>query len=188
MIDNAADFFLCVVQVFLCACAVLVSSAHKRFKFLLHIRYSFIWFMVLLCYRGRSFFHAHVDNVSYLLTCSKVVPMWLLVHGSIVLTGLIVVLHMHVLNSWGGTLYIKCLYCTNPCGGASVCTVLCNCCGGAFVCTVLTVVVVQVGMELLVCAVHPIPGEFYFLWTTKLSNHGGKIGSQESTQFNQSGA
>ena len=38
----------------------------------------------------------------------------------------------------------------------------------------------QVGMELLVCAVHPIPGEFYFLWTTKLSNHGGKIGSQEN--------
>jgi hypothetical protein len=35
-------------------------------------------------------------------------------------------------------------------------------------------------MELLVCAVHPIPGEFYFLWTTKLSNHGGKIGSQEN--------
>ena len=34
------------------------------------------------------------------------------------------------------------------------------------------------GMELLVCAVHPIPGRFYFLWTTKLSNHGGKIGSQ----------
>ena len=34
------------------------------------------------------------------------------------------------------------------------------------------------GMELLVCAVHPVPGRFYFLWTTKLSNHGGKIGSQ----------
>jgi len=36
----------------------------------------------------------------------------------------------------------------------------------------------QVGMELIVCAVHPIPGKFFFLWTTKLSNHGGKIGSQ----------
>ncbi|XP_023334344.1 small conductance calcium-activated potassium channel protein [Eurytemora carolleeae] len=36
----------------------------------------------------------------------------------------------------------------------------------------------QVGMELVVCAVHPIPGKFFFLWTTKLSNHGGKIGSQ----------
>jgi len=36
----------------------------------------------------------------------------------------------------------------------------------------------QVGMELLVCAIHPIPGKFFFLWTTKLSNHGGKIGSQ----------
>ena len=33
-------------------------------------------------------------------------------------------------------------------------------------------------MELVVCAVHPIPGKFFFLWTTKLSNHGGKIGSQ----------
>ena len=39
---------------------------------------------------------------------------------------------------------------------------------------------VQVGMELVVCAVHPIPGKFFFLWTTKLSNHGGKIGSQVS--------
>ena len=37
---------------------------------------------------------------------------------------------------------------------------------------------VRPGMELLVCAVHPVPGRFYFLWTTKLSNHGGKIGSQ----------
>ena len=33
-------------------------------------------------------------------------------------------------------------------------------------------------MELLVCAVHPIPGQLYFTWTTKLSNHGGKIGQQ----------
>jgi potassium intermediate/small conductance calcium-activated channel subfamily N len=38
--------------------------------------------------------------------------------------------------------------------------------------------ITQIGMELVICAVHPIPGEYYFLWTTKLSNHGGKIGSQ----------
>ena len=36
----------------------------------------------------------------------------------------------------------------------------------------------QIGTELAICAVHPIPGRYYFLWTTKLSNHGGKIGSQ----------
>lgn len=38
--------------------------------------------------------------------------------------------------------------------------------------------IAQIGIELLICAVHPIPGRYYFLWTTKLSNHGGKIGSQ----------
>ena len=38
--------------------------------------------------------------------------------------------------------------------------------------------IIQIGTEMLVCAVHPIPGRYYFLWTTKLSNHGGKIGSQ----------
>ena len=35
-----------------------------------------------------------------------------------------------------------------------------------------------IGVEIAICAVHPIPGRYYFLWTTKLSNHGGKIGSQ----------
>lgn len=38
--------------------------------------------------------------------------------------------------------------------------------------------ITQIGIEMVICAVHPIPGEYYFLWTTKLSNHGGKIGSQ----------
>ena len=38
--------------------------------------------------------------------------------------------------------------------------------------------IMQIGIEILICAVHPIPGRYYFLWTTKLSNHGGKIGSQ----------
>ena len=35
-----------------------------------------------------------------------------------------------------------------------------------------------IGVEIAICAVHPVPGRYYFLWTTKLSNHGGKIGSQ----------
>lgn len=37
----------------------------------------------------------------------------------------------------------------------------------------------QISMELIICAIHPIPGEYYFLWTTKLANKGGdKIGSK----------
>ncbi|KAL7020951.1 hypothetical protein ACKWTF_011689 [Chironomus riparius] len=28
----------------------------------------------------------------------------------------------------------------------------------------------QIGLELLICAIHPIPGEYYFRWETKLSN------------------
>jgi len=35
----------------------------------------------------------------------------------------------------------------------------------------------QIALELSICAVHPIPGEYYFLWTTKLANKGGNIGS-----------
>lgn len=36
----------------------------------------------------------------------------------------------------------------------------------------------QISMELGICAVHPIPGQYYFLWTTKLANKGdGTIGS-----------
>ncbi|KAI1301912.1 Small conductance calcium-activated potassium channel protein [Halotydeus destructor] len=34
-------------------------------------------------------------------------------------------------------------------------------------------------MELVICAVHPVPGEYYFTWTTKLANHGGRIESTE---------
>ncbi|KAG7177413.1 Small conductance calcium-activated potassium channel protein 1-like, partial [Homarus americanus] len=33
--------------------------------------------------------------------------------------------------------------------------------------------IARIAMELIICAVHPIPGEYYFFWTTKLSNHGG---------------
>lgn len=36
----------------------------------------------------------------------------------------------------------------------------------------------QISFELAICAVHPIPGEYYFLWTTKLANKGGDIGSE----------
>ncbi|XP_039291578.1 small conductance calcium-activated potassium channel protein isoform X2 [Nilaparvata lugens] len=36
----------------------------------------------------------------------------------------------------------------------------------------------QISMELAICAVHPIPGQYYFLWTTKLANKGGDIGSR----------
>ncbi|XP_076331885.1 small conductance calcium-activated potassium channel protein 1-like [Tachypleus tridentatus] len=32
-------------------------------------------------------------------------------------------------------------------------------------------------LELTVCGVHPVPGEYYFMWTTKLSNHGGRVES-----------
>nr|XP_053646455.1 small conductance calcium-activated potassium channel protein-like [Cherax quadricarinatus] len=38
--------------------------------------------------------------------------------------------------------------------------------------------IARISMELIICAVHPIPGEYYFYWTTKLSNHGGVEGSQ----------
>ena len=40
---------------------------------------------------------------------------------------------------------------------------------------------IQIFIELLICAIHPIPGEYYFIWTTKLSNNSnsGLIVSQE---------
>ncbi|XP_061937848.1 small conductance calcium-activated potassium channel protein isoform X3 [Apis cerana] len=37
--------------------------------------------------------------------------------------------------------------------------------------------IAQISLELLICAIHPIPGEYYFLWTTKLANKGGDFGS-----------
>lgn len=39
--------------------------------------------------------------------------------------------------------------------------------------------VAMILMELVVCAIHPIPGEYSFTWTTKLANQGGRIGSVE---------
>ncbi|CAG7835128.1 unnamed protein product [Allacma fusca] len=37
----------------------------------------------------------------------------------------------------------------------------------------------QIGLELAVCAVHPVPGKYHFVWTTKVANHGGDTVSQE---------
>ncbi|RZB38850.1 small conductance calcium-activated potassium channel protein, partial [Asbolus verrucosus] len=36
----------------------------------------------------------------------------------------------------------------------------------------------QITMELVICAVHPIPGHYRFVWTTKLANKAGGIGSK----------
>ncbi|XP_033334614.1 small conductance calcium-activated potassium channel isoform X5 [Megalopta genalis] len=36
----------------------------------------------------------------------------------------------------------------------------------------------QIVLELVICAVHPIPGETYFVWTTKLVNKNGDFGSK----------
>lgn len=36
----------------------------------------------------------------------------------------------------------------------------------------------QIAIELAICAIHPIPGEYYFVWTTKLVNKGGEMGSK----------
>jgi potassium intermediate/small conductance calcium-activated channel subfamily N member 3 len=34
----------------------------------------------------------------------------------------------------------------------------------------------QIGLELGICAIHPIPGEYYFRWETKLSNKDKALG------------
>ncbi|KOB77987.1 Calcium-activated potassium channel, partial [Operophtera brumata] len=36
--------------------------------------------------------------------------------------------------------------------------------------------IAQITLELAICAVHPIPGQYTFTWTTKLANKGGVIG------------
>ncbi|BES87647.1 calcium-activated potassium channel [Nesidiocoris tenuis] len=36
--------------------------------------------------------------------------------------------------------------------------------------------IAQITTELVICAIHPIPGQYYFLWTTRLANKGGTIG------------
>lgn len=35
--------------------------------------------------------------------------------------------------------------------------------------------IAQIILELVICSVHPIPGEYSFTWTTKLANHGGRF-------------
>lgn len=36
----------------------------------------------------------------------------------------------------------------------------------------------QIGLELLICAVHPIPGQYSFYWTTKLANKNKALGTE----------
>ena len=45
-------------------------------------------------------------------------------------------------------------------------------------------------LELAICSIHPIPGEYSFVWTTKLANHGGRfetksvlVSSQNNYEF-----
>jgi len=35
--------------------------------------------------------------------------------------------------------------------------------------------IATITMELVICAIHPIPGEYYFEWNTKLANKYGKL-------------
>ena len=35
--------------------------------------------------------------------------------------------------------------------------------------------ITQIGLELAICAIHPIPGECHFMWTTKLANKNKEI-------------
>jgi len=32
-----------------------------------------------------------------------------------------------------------------------------------------------IALELVICAVHPIPGKYTFIWNTKLANHGARF-------------
>jgi hypothetical protein len=42
----------------------------------------------------------------------------------------------------------------------------------------------QIGLELAVCAVHPVPGKYNFIWTTKMANHGGYLKTEvKSTEM-----
>ncbi|XP_026741304.1 small conductance calcium-activated potassium channel protein [Trichoplusia ni] len=45
--------------------------------------------------------------------------------------------------------------------------------------------IAQIGLELAICAVHPIPGQYTFTWTTKLANKGGVIGVEVATMYKQ---
>jgi potassium intermediate/small conductance calcium-activated channel subfamily N len=41
----------------------------------------------------------------------------------------------------------------------------------------------QIGLELAVCAVHPVPGQYSFNWTTKMANHGGYMKTQVHNRY-----
>lgn len=43
--------------------------------------------------------------------------------------------------------------------------------------------IAQITLELAICAVHPIPGQYTFTWTTKLANKGGVIGVEVVSIF-----
>lgn len=45
--------------------------------------------------------------------------------------------------------------------------------------------IAQIGLELAICAVHPIPGQYTFTWTTKLANKGGVIGVEVVSTSNK---
>ncbi|XP_069360391.1 small conductance calcium-activated potassium channel protein isoform X12 [Maniola hyperantus] len=45
--------------------------------------------------------------------------------------------------------------------------------------------IAQIALELAICAVHPIPGEYTFTWTTKLANKGGVIGVEVDTVYKE---
>ncbi|XP_048484741.1 small conductance calcium-activated potassium channel protein isoform X6 [Plutella xylostella] len=45
--------------------------------------------------------------------------------------------------------------------------------------------IAQITLELAICAVHPIPGQYTFTWTTKLANKGGVIGVEVATMYKQ---
>lgn len=36
----------------------------------------------------------------------------------------------------------------------------------------------QITLELVICAVHPVPGQYYFEWTTKLANKDKRMGTE----------
>lgn len=36
----------------------------------------------------------------------------------------------------------------------------------------------QITLELVICAVHPVPGQYYFQWTTKLANKDKRMGTE----------
>jgi len=38
----------------------------------------------------------------------------------------------------------------------------------------------QIALELAICAVHPVPGKYTFLWTTKMANQGGIVKTEVS--------